>query len=134
MWGSAADARRLYTGITRTTPLLGLTAVDLRTGEIAWRATPADGGSAPASVLPGAVLFGSSAGNLFAYSTVDGKALWQFATARPFDTVNKVDAKGGSISAAGPIVADGMVFVTSGYSELGGADGRGNVLLAFGVQ
>lgn len=134
MWGSAADDGRIYVPITRTNPILGLTAIDLGTGEIAWRATPAEGGGAPVSVIPGAVFFGSSAGNLFAYSTTDGRALWQFATNRPFETVNRVEAKGGGISAAGPVIAGGMVFVTSGYSELGGADGRGNVLLAFGVQ
>ena len=67
-----------------------------------------------------------------AYSTADGRALWQFDTAREFETVNGVAAKGGSINAAGPAVAGGMLFVPSGYSDLG-AGARGNVLLAFGV-
>jgi hypothetical protein len=31
------------------------------------------------------------------------------------------------------VVAGGMVFVSSGYSDLGGGT-RGNVLLAFGVR
>ena len=48
-------------------------------------------------------------------------------------TVNGVQARGGTINAAGPVVAGGMVFVPSGYSELGNGV-RGNVLLAFGVQ
>jgi polyvinyl alcohol dehydrogenase (cytochrome) len=69
---------------------------------------------------------------MFAYSTADGKALWQFDTAREFETVNGVAAKGGNINAAGPVVAGGMVFVPSGYSDLG-AGVRGNVLLAFAV-
>ena len=36
----------------------------------------------------------------------------------------------GNINAAGPVVAGGRVFMTSGYSDLGGGV-RGNVLLAF---
>ena len=63
----------------------------------------------------------------------DGKAIWSFDTARPFTTVNGVEATGGGINAAGPVVAGGMVYLTSGYSDLGGGS-RGNVLLAFGVQ
>jgi hypothetical protein len=43
-----------------------------------------------------------------------------------------VPATGGTINAAGPVVAGGMVFVPSGYSDLG-IGMRGNVLLAFGV-
>jgi polyvinyl alcohol dehydrogenase (cytochrome) len=69
---------------------------------------------------------------VFAYSTTDGKALWQFDTARAFQTVNGVAANGGAINAAGPVVAGGMLFVPSGYSDLG-IGARGNVLLAFGA-
>jgi len=81
------------------------------------------------------LFFGSSAGTVYGYSTADGKALWQFATAREFETVNGVRAKGGAMSSAGPVVAGGMLFVPSGYSDLfGGEVPRGNVLLAFGVD
>jgi hypothetical protein len=44
-----------------------------------------------------------------------------------------VPGKGGAISVAGPIVANGMVFIGSGYAISSGASG-GNVLLAFGVD
>jgi polyvinyl alcohol dehydrogenase (cytochrome) len=111
---------------------LGLAALNIATGEIAWRASPPEGGAAPVTVIPGVVFFGSSTGTMFAYSTSDGKALWQYDTAREFETVNGVAAKGGNINAAGPVVAGGMVFVPSGYSDLG-LGVRGNVLLAFGV-
>jgi polyvinyl alcohol dehydrogenase (cytochrome) len=133
MWGSAADDRLGYFPVTRRDPSLGLAALRLDTGEIAWRASPPDGGGAPVTVIPGVVFFGSSAGIIYAYSTTDGQALWQFDTAREFETVNGVQAKGGNINAAGPVVAGGMLFVPSGYSELGGGV-RGNVLLAFGVR
>jgi polyvinyl alcohol dehydrogenase (cytochrome) len=133
MWGSAADNEMGYFLVTRTQPVLGLAAVRLATGELAWRASPPDGGAAPVTVIPGVVFVGSSAGTVYAYSTADGKALWQFDTAREFETVNGVPAKGGNMSSAGPVVADGMVFVPSGYSDLGNGV-RGNVLLAFGPK
>jgi polyvinyl alcohol dehydrogenase (cytochrome) len=132
MWGSAADNRYAYFPVTRTDDRLGLAAVNLTTGEVAWRAKPAVGGGAPVTVIPGAVFFGSSTGTVYAFSTTDGRALWQFDTARAFDTVNGVEARGGNINAAGPVVAGGMLFVPSGYSDLGGGV-RGNVLLAFGL-
>jgi polyvinyl alcohol dehydrogenase (cytochrome) len=133
MWGSAADDRLAYFPIVRSSRPLGLAAVSLDSGEIIWRASPPDGGAAPVTVIPGVVFFGSSEGVVYAYSTTDGKALWQFNTARSFETVNGVEARGGTINSAGPVVAGGMVFVPSGYSDLG-AGARGNVLLAFGVR
>jgi polyvinyl alcohol dehydrogenase (cytochrome) len=133
MWGSAADDDKAYFLVTRTEPVLGLAAVRLATGELAWRASPPDGGAAPVTVIPGVVFVGSSTGTVYAYSTADGKALWQYDTARDFETVNGVPAKGGNMSSAGPIVADGMVLVPSGYSDLGNGV-RGNVLLAFGQK
>jgi polyvinyl alcohol dehydrogenase (cytochrome) len=131
MWGSAADDRFGYFPVVRATQSVGLAAVRLADGAVAWRASPAESGAAPVTVVPGVVIFGSSAGTVFAYSTTDGKALWHFETAREFETVNGVRAQGGTINAAGPVVASGMVFVPSGYSELGNGV-RGNVLLAFG--
>lgn len=50
-----------------------------------------------------------------------------------FQTVNGVAAKGGSICAGGPSIANGMVFTGSGY--VGFQNGvPGNVLLAFAPQ
>src|SRR4029077_6231119 len=133
MWGSAAADRLGYFPVTRGTETLGLAAVRLTTGAIAWRASPPEGGAAPVTVIPGVVFFGASTGTVYAYSTADGKALWQFDTAREFETVNAVRAQGGTINASGPVVAGGLVLVPSGYSELGNGV-RGNVLLAFGVK
>jgi polyvinyl alcohol dehydrogenase (cytochrome) len=133
MWGSAADDRLGYFPVTRRDPSLGLAALRLDTGEIAWRATPPDGGGAPVTVIPGVVFFGAGSGTIYAYSTADGKAIWHLDTARDFDTVNGVAANGGNINGAGPVIADGMLFVPSGYSDLGGGV-RGNVLLAFAVR
>ncbi|MEP7118479.1 MAG: PQQ-binding-like beta-propeller repeat protein [Acidobacteriota bacterium] len=130
MWGSAADARLAYFPNTRTDDRLGLAAVSIASGEPVWRASPPVGGAAPITVMPGLVFMGASTGTVYAFSTVDGKAVWSFDTNRTFPTVNGVEATGGAINAAGPVVAGGMLFVTSGYSDLGGGL-RGNVLLAF---
>jgi polyvinyl alcohol dehydrogenase (cytochrome) len=133
MWGSAADPRTAYFPLNVTHDRLGLAAVDLANGEVRWRAAPPEGGGAPVTVMPGVVFFGASNGVIYAYSAENGRAIWQFNTARSFDTVNGVEAKGGNINAAGPVVANGMLFVPSGYSDLGGGV-RGNVLLAFGLR
>lgn len=52
-----------------------------------------------------------------------------YDTVGAFDTVNGVKSNGGSLDAAGPTVAGGMLFVNSGYGLYGGQ--AGNVLLAF---
>jgi polyvinyl alcohol dehydrogenase (cytochrome) len=71
-------------------------------------------------------------GGVRAYSSEDGRIVWTFDTNREFDTVNGVRANGGGIDGSALIVADGMIYVNSGY---GGIVGRpGNVLLAFGVE
>ena len=51
---------------------------------------------------------------------------------REGSVVYGVTANGGAIDGPGPIVADGMVYVTSGYVSLIGRPG--NVLLAFGID
>ncbi|MCU1324278.1 MAG: cytochrome oxidase Cbb3 [Acidobacteriaceae bacterium] len=134
-WGSAADNDMAYFPLTRGGKGSGLAALKLDSGELAWRASPPMGSSAPATVIPGVVFSGSNMGMMYAYSTKDGHSLWEFDTNRAFTTVNGVEAKGGGFGgAAGPVVANGMVFVPSGYSDLFGGPLRGNVLLAFGVK
>ena len=44
----------------------------------------------------------------------------------------EIEASGGSLDGAGPVIAGGLVFVNSGYPRFGGTPG--NVLLAFGVR
>jgi polyvinyl alcohol dehydrogenase (cytochrome) len=78
------------------------------------------------------VFSGSNDGTLRAYSTKDGTILWEYDTNRTFDTVNGLAAKGASMQGPGPVVVNGMVYVSSGYGAFGGR--AGNVLLAFGVE
>jgi polyvinyl alcohol dehydrogenase (cytochrome) len=131
-FGGAADRKNVYY------PLAGgrMVALDLASGRLVWSvrlvppSTSQTYGAAP-TVIPGVVFVGGYDGRLLALSTQDGRILWQFATARPFVTVNGVAAKGGSFGSAGPTIADGMLFVGSGYGVTTGTPG--NVLLAFGL-
>jgi polyvinyl alcohol dehydrogenase (cytochrome) len=121
----------------------GLYAIGIASGERIWRAAPTcdpavTKGCSRAHLgaltsVPGAVFASTADGLMRAYSAVDGKVIWEYNTAREYETVNKVTGKGGSLSGPGPSVAGGMVFINSGYSALGG-NGPGNVLLAFGVD
>src|SRR5207249_1517914 len=82
-------------------------------------------------LIAGVVFVGGTDGKLHALSTTDGNPLWEFDTAKDFDTVNKVaDAHGGAISSVGPVIVGGMMYIGSGYGVGGGP--FGNVLLAFG--
>jgi polyvinyl alcohol dehydrogenase (cytochrome) len=146
-WGHAADDQNTYAAVSdiivRKNPQPGIWALKLATGEKVW-STPAPqvtcaqgqicqgAQSAAISVIPGAVFSGAINGHFRAYSTKTGEILWDFDTAKPFDTINKVQAKGGSINGGGPTIADGMVFTNSGYGAFGGSPG--NVLLAFSVD
>jgi polyvinyl alcohol dehydrogenase (cytochrome) len=78
------------------------------------------------------VFSGALDGHLRAYSSADGRVIWDFNTAREFPAVNAKSARGGSIDATGPAVAGGLVFINSGYDEFGGMPG--NVLLAFSLD
>ena len=136
VWGAAADDRHLYVGLTSG----GVGAFRLATGEPAWSTplAPAEptrraGHSGAVTVTPGMVFSGGWDGVLRALEADSGRVVWQYDTMRAFDTVNKMPARGGSMGAPGPTVADGMVFVGSGY--IGVRSGTpGNVLLAFGVE
>ena len=70
---------------------------------------------------------------LRALSAANGRVIWEYNTVEDYKTVNGVAAKGGSIGAAGPVAAGGMLFVPSGY--IGVNNGMpGNVLLAFSAR
>jgi polyvinyl alcohol dehydrogenase (cytochrome) len=145
MWGPASDERGVaYIGISDFTPGKpelggGLVAFQLKTGEKLWMTPapkpaciPTPGCSAaqpaPVTVIPGVAFLGSSDGHIRAYETAKGAIIWDFDTAKDFETVNGVKARGGSIISMGPVIAGGMLYITSGYQ---GNGMPGNVLLAF---
>jgi polyvinyl alcohol dehydrogenase (cytochrome) len=160
-WGMASDGQKVYAAVSasgRTPPkdpldtrrnILdpnqggGLSALRVADGSKVWYAPPivcaegAPSGCSPAqsaavTAIPGVVFSGSMDGHLRAYAAEQGNILWDFNTARDFDTVDGVKAKGGSLDGPGAVVVNGMVFVNSGYSRFGGLPG--NVLLAFGAE
>ena len=71
--------------------------------------------SSPGSLLAtGPPSVGSADGGMRAYAAQTGDIIWTFDTNRAFDTVNGIAANGGSMDGPGPVVAGGMLFVTSG--------------------
>lgn len=134
VWGGAADHENVYYGLG----VGGMAALKMATGQRAWfqPINPAGArvnNNAAATMIPGVVFIAGTDGKLHALSTTDGSPLWEFDTAREFETVNKVaGAHGGSISSVGPVIAGGMMYIGSGYGVGGGP--FGNVLLAFGTE
>ncbi|MBZ5693777.1 MAG: PQQ-binding-like beta-propeller repeat protein [Acidobacteriia bacterium] len=149
-WGPATDGTNVYVAVSDLafgahgpdpTKGGGISAYHVRDGKLRWKTPPPGCGDrrpcSPAqsqaiTAIPGAVFSGSIDGHLRAYSAVDGKIIWDFDTARSFDAVNGVPAKGGSLDVGGPVIAGGMMFVVSGYPGFGAMPG--NVLLAFGKE
>jgi polyvinyl alcohol dehydrogenase (cytochrome) len=155
-WGSAVDDRNIYVALSDLGRIMlpfsqftdadpkrggGMFALRLESGERVWHTAPAPCGTQPrcspaqsaaVSAIPGVAFSGSYDGHLRAYSTTDGRVLWDFDTVRTYDTVNGVAARGGSLDGPGPIIGGGMLYVSSGYTVGGGMPG--NVLLAFSVD
>jgi polyvinyl alcohol dehydrogenase (cytochrome) len=150
-WGMASDGRLLFAansdvvrrGAAGYDPQQGggLTALRISDGEKAWYAAPptcddkegcSPAQSAAVTAIPGVVFSGSLDGHLRGYSSEDGKVIWDFDTARAFTTINGVKAGGGGVDGPGPVVANGMLYVGSGYARTGGMGG--NVLLAFAPE
>jgi polyvinyl alcohol dehydrogenase (cytochrome) len=150
VFGMAADAHKVYVAIAdpETTPghvPLGLYALDLATGKTVWH-TP--GAPVPScswgkegctgaqrtavTLIPGVAFAGSSNGHVRGYATGDGRVIWDFDTATTYNAVNGVKAHGGAVEGAATVVADGTVYVMSGYGSYGG--GMGKVLIAFTVD
>jgi len=143
-FGGAADQERVYYPLSDWSqdPKTGggMFALEIATGKKLWETAapvpaclpkPGCGAAqqAPATAIAGVVFSGSLDGHMRAYDTADGKVLWDFDSAIEYQTVNGVTAHGGSPNYAGPVVAGGMLFVTSGYSVNAGM--AGNVLLVF---
>jgi len=147
VWGSAADERHAYfavsDGMHGPTVAGGLSAVSLATGELVWHTRPptmvcgdrscTQAQPAAVSAMPGVVFSGSTNGVMRAYSTSDGRILWEYNAVKEYDTVNGVPGKGGTFNGPGPAIAGGMVLFNSGYAYVSGGI-PGNVLLAFGAD
>ena len=71
-------------------------------------------------------------GKVRAFDIASGKQLWQTETAKPFEADNGISGHGGAIDVSGQVVADGWLYVQSGYSMFGQLPG--NMLLAYRVD
>jgi polyvinyl alcohol dehydrogenase (cytochrome) len=126
-WGMAADYKNVYVGLNG---LGSLNALDLKTGAARWHAaspTPACGWNDAAcshglsqavTVVPGSAFAGALDGHFRAYSTIDGKILWDFDTAQPLHPVNGVAAHGAPLDRGGATVVNGMIYINSGNALL----------------
>jgi polyvinyl alcohol dehydrogenase (cytochrome) len=151
-WGMAGDGKYVYAAnadnirdldmrdtARKATP--GIFALELESGKIIWQTTTPPCGdrkgcfqsnSAAPTVVPGIVFAGALDGHIRAYSSIDGKIIWDFDTVKEYTTVNGVKGKGGALDGSAPVAANGMLFVNSGYGLFGQIPG--NVLLAFEIK
>ncbi|MBV8903115.1 MAG: PQQ-binding-like beta-propeller repeat protein [Acidobacteriia bacterium] len=137
-WGMAADGRKVYVAnsdvITSENGRPGLFALDPTTGKDIWYlASPkvacswTSGApcfnvqSAAPFAIPGVIFAGTTDGHERAYAAADGRILWDFDTAH------------GAIEVSSGSVANGMLYLISGYRGILGG-GSDDVLLAFSVD
>ena len=147
-FGPAADADTFYVAIadifTPAAPARGLFAFRAADGQQLW-STPSPKVACPwknvfcagalsqaISAMPGVVFAGAMDGHFRAYDSKTGQIVWDFDTSATVKSVSGRDAKGGVMDGAGPTIAGGMVFVSSGYQGRSGTPG--NLLLAFSVD
>jgi polyvinyl alcohol dehydrogenase (cytochrome) len=123
------------------TPRPGLYALDVETGEQRWSYTResrcADeecvfGLSAAIIAANDIVVTGSIDGFLEVFAADTGRLLWSYDSWRDYPAVNGVATRGGAFDAHGPMLADDLLVVTSGYGYVGRQRG-GNALLVFQV-
>lgn len=121
----------------------GLYALDVNDGKFLWSQAADDvckgrefcepGISAAIGAVPGAVLAGHMDGRVRAYDSATGRVIWEYDTTSEVTAVDGTRARGGSIGGgAGPVAAQGMVFVASGYGIY--FHMPGNLLLAFAPE
>lgn len=156
-WGMAVNPDRelLFVPISDvfTGPLTGegdgqpgLFALDLNNGAIRWQQVRkprhdelacagrncAAGLSAAITATSDLVFTSSLDGFIEALDASDGAVLWSFDTWRDFSAVNNILTNGGSFDSHGPMVADDLLIISSGYGTFG--QKGGNALLVFQLQ
>lgn len=146
-WGMATDGKELYApnadnvlALDSSNPSIkaspGLYALNVGTGKVNWsQPTPVaeegkiQANSAAPLALKDVVFAGTLDGHIRAYHGKTGAILWDDDTVKPYETVNGVLGKGGSLDGPSPVVYDDMLYVNSGYGSFG--EIPGNVLIAY---
>lgn len=150
-WGMAARGQELFVGIADTPGnrfptgpnRQGMHVINFEQNESVWSVIEPDrcdepthycrtAVSAPPTVTDVAVFAGTLNGIAKAYDIETGETLWSIDTIRDFQTVNGIDAKGGSIDSAGLLPVGDQLIFNSGYDKFGQIPG--NVLLVFGPE
>ena len=147
-FGPASDGQTYYVGISDIyvqKPMPGVYAFRIADGELLWSA-PSDklacawknpyctgAVSQALSAMPGVVFAGAMNGHFRAHDAKTGQIIWDYDTAAaPVATVTGKTAQGGVMDGAGPTIAGGTVYVSSGYQARSGTPGI--VLMAFSVD
>ena len=126
----------------RRESLPGVFALSAGDGEVVWQAPgsalcagrePCVGiVGAPPLATPDVVFAAGVDGVLYALDRKSGEVFWHFDTAQQFTTLLGTTTRGGGIQGtAGPMLANGRLFVSSGYGQ---AQRPGNALIAFGSE
>lgn len=147
----AAEGDRVYVPIADTNVGVaystaarpGLYALDAATGRYLWRYPLENhcgerplchpGISEAITASSGMVMSGAIDGMLRINDGRTGKLLWAYDSTKPVRSVSGVIGKGGSFGGgAGPLMKNGLLFVSSGYGY--SIDTPGNVLLVFDID
>jgi len=70
-------------------------------------------------------------GKLYAFNRDSGGVIWEYDTSQIVNTVSGDEGHGGSIDVDGAVIANGQLYVHSGYGRMGKG---GNVLLVFSID
>ena len=156
-WGIAADDTHVYAPISNAGRPIpgqdvpadiqpGMYAVNLNDGTIDWayHVESACDDAAKAFVPRCKILYGLSGaptvigdylvtggldGRVFVFDKTNGDVVWEYQTAKSYNTINGVEGNGGAVDNASIVAANGLLLVNSGYGLFG--QGAGNVMLAF---
>ena len=123
-------------------PAPGLYALDIETGARQWEYSRESrcpdqecvfGLSAAVIATNDIVVAGNMDGYLEILAARTGEKLWSYDAWRDYDSVNGVETSGGAFDAHGPMIADDLLVVSSGYAYVGNQRG-GNALLVFQLE
>jgi polyvinyl alcohol dehydrogenase (cytochrome) len=120
----------------------GLVAVSAEDGSVQWSTTGSElcpgqetcdvTLTAPPLAMADVIFAAGLDGVLYALERHSGEMFWSFDTAERFTTLQGEPTRGGGIAGtAGPMHANGRLFVSSGYGQ---AQRPGNALIAFAPE
>jgi polyvinyl alcohol dehydrogenase (cytochrome) len=146
-WGPAVDASTLYVAVAdanvKRGGMPGLTALNAADGKRRWYVKTPNikcswgedkcrrGQPGAVTARPGVVFSGALDGHIRAYDTRDGRIIWDADTSPAVATVNGPATEGGAIDAGGATLANGILYVNSGYGRWGKP---GRLLIAYSVD